>query len=172
MASSEAILTRNQGDLWDSGKVNADESIQMPYGGKPLSSGQVVWWKVRVWDNDAKPSAWSEPARWSMGLLAASDWKGNGSASMAEKGSRKSWPALSGLAPRTPLPERSIFRRTFEVSTDNPVSDALLFMVGSGPTTLTINGGDAQKSEGVKDPFSIGYHRFFAHGHQLAGRYA
>src|SRR5271157_2653004 len=26
VASSEALLTRNQGDLWDSGKVNADGS--------------------------------------------------------------------------------------------------------------------------------------------------
>ena len=56
VASSEALLMRNQGDLWDSGKVNADRSIQIPYGGKPLSSGELVWWKVQVWDNDAKPS--------------------------------------------------------------------------------------------------------------------
>ncbi len=75
VASSEALLMRHQGDLWDSGKVNADRSTQVPYGGKPLSSGEVVWWKVRVWDNDANASPWSESARWSMGLLAESDWK-------------------------------------------------------------------------------------------------
>ena len=72
-ASSEALLLRNQGDLWDTGKVSADQSIQLPYGGKPLSSGELVWWKVQVWDNDSKPSAWSVPAHWSMGLLAATD---------------------------------------------------------------------------------------------------
>ena len=35
-----------------------------------------AWWKVRIWDQNGQASPWSEPARWSMGLLEASDWKG------------------------------------------------------------------------------------------------
>lgn len=33
------------------------------------------WWKVRVWDNEDAPSAWSETARFSMGLLEKEDWQ-------------------------------------------------------------------------------------------------
>ena len=50
VASSDALLLRNQGDLWDSGKVNSDKSIQVSYAGKQLISGQPVCWKVQVWD--------------------------------------------------------------------------------------------------------------------------
>ena len=76
VASSEEGLRYDRGDLWDTGRVESDKSIQVPYEGKPLASGRMVWWKVRVWDNNGKPSAWSELAFWSMGLLKAEDWKG------------------------------------------------------------------------------------------------
>jgi alpha-L-rhamnosidase len=155
VANSEALLIRNQGDLWDSGKVSSDRSIQLPYGGKPLSSGDVVWWKVRVWDNDAKPSAWSDPALWSMGLLAASDWKGkwiglDGGEGKSQELAGAQWIGAGNSASGT-----IYLRRTFESSQNNPVSDALLFMVGSGATTLTVNGERPEKSEGIKDPLSM-----------------
>src|ERR1017187_5331204 len=55
-ASSQTVLQRNEGDLWDTGKVTGDTSIQIAYEGKPLSSGKLVWWKVQVWDNDRNAS--------------------------------------------------------------------------------------------------------------------
>ena len=75
VASSPEALTRDQGDRWDSGKVFSDQSLCVDYAGRPLTSGQQCFWKVRIWDRDGKPSAWSPPARWAMGLLAADDWK-------------------------------------------------------------------------------------------------
>ncbi|SFS90302.1 alpha-L-rhamnosidase [Halostagnicola kamekurae] len=32
-------------------------------------------WAIRVWDESGEPSAWSEPARWEMGLLEPADWE-------------------------------------------------------------------------------------------------
>lgn len=75
VASSLEALTSNQGDLWDSGIVRSGESLHIPYGGRPLRSGQRVWWKVRVWDAQNRPSAWSTPAFWEMGLLKPEDWQ-------------------------------------------------------------------------------------------------
>ena len=75
VASSRQKLAADQGDLWDSGKVLSDESIQIEYGGKSLASGVDCFWKVRSWDAADKPSAWSEPARWTMGLLKPEDWQ-------------------------------------------------------------------------------------------------
>jgi hypothetical protein len=73
-ASSPELLARNNGDLWDSGKVASNETIQIPYAGRPLKSSQPVFWKVRVWDANGNRSAWSCPAAWTMGILKPSDW--------------------------------------------------------------------------------------------------
>jgi alpha-L-rhamnosidase len=74
VASSLDRLKVDAGDLWDSGKVLSDETAQITYQGKPLTSHQTCYWKIRAWDRDGKPSAWSHPASWSMGLLSPADW--------------------------------------------------------------------------------------------------
>jgi len=76
VASSREFLAQDRGDLWDSGKVAGDQTTFIRYAGKKLTSSQTVFWKVRSWDRDGKPSAWSEPASWTMGLLDQADWKG------------------------------------------------------------------------------------------------
>jgi alpha-L-rhamnosidase len=76
VASSPELLKRDQGDLWDSGKVASDETAQIAYSGSPLASRESCFWKVRIWDRDGHPSHWSEPASWSMGLLQPADWSG------------------------------------------------------------------------------------------------
>ena len=75
VASSAEYLAEDKGDLWDTGKTNSDQSIQVAYGGKPLQSGSKYFWKARIWDVDGKPSQWSNPAFWAMGLLSGNDWK-------------------------------------------------------------------------------------------------
>ncbi len=75
VASSPETLAKNQGDLWDSGKVASSETTFIPYAGAPLVSRESCYWKVRVWDSLGKASAWSEPARWEMGLLKPEDWQ-------------------------------------------------------------------------------------------------
>ena len=73
VASSPEKLAMEQGDLWDSGKVLSDQTIQVEYAGKPLASRQFCFWKVQVWNRDGQASAWSTPMRWSMGLLQPAD---------------------------------------------------------------------------------------------------
>ncbi len=75
VATAPDTLGKDQGDLWDSGKVASADSAHVVYAGKPLVSRIACFWKVRVWDRDGNPSAWSEPARWSMGLLTPQDWQ-------------------------------------------------------------------------------------------------
>jgi alpha-L-rhamnosidase len=74
VASTPELLASDKGDLWDSGKLDSDQSIQVAYAGKPLESAQQCFWKVCVWDQDGKPLEWSKPAFWSMGLLKPEDW--------------------------------------------------------------------------------------------------
>ena len=74
VAGDVETLGRDQGDLWDSGRVESDETTAVVYAGKAIPSHQPCYWKVRVWDKDGRPSAWSKPALWTMGLLEPSDW--------------------------------------------------------------------------------------------------
>ena len=74
VASTESKLSPGKADLWNSGQVISDQSVQVPYAGKPLTSHTECFWRVGVWDRSGKVS-WSEPARWTMGLLDPADWK-------------------------------------------------------------------------------------------------
>ena len=60
--------------MWDSGKVESDRSIAIPYGGTALESGKTYRWRVRVWDGAGASSPWSEYALWTMGKLLPGDW--------------------------------------------------------------------------------------------------
>ncbi len=74
VASSQENLAKNDGDLWDSGKKKSDQSRHIEYKGKLLQSRTECFWRVMIWDKDGKPSSWSGPAYWSMGLLEKEDW--------------------------------------------------------------------------------------------------
>ena len=47
--TDDLIAGRNL--LWDTNKIEFDQSIHVAYQGPPLSSRQRLWWQVRVWDN-------------------------------------------------------------------------------------------------------------------------
>ncbi len=75
VATSAKKLADQTPDLWDSGRVDSDQTCQVVYAGKPLQSNQECYWCVRVWNKDNEPSRWSEPARWCMGLLSPQAWQ-------------------------------------------------------------------------------------------------
>jgi len=74
-ATSKAQLLDGRADLWDSKKVESNRSNQVAYEGKPLRSGQDVYWKVRLWNAQRRPGPWSLISRFSTGLLGTDDWK-------------------------------------------------------------------------------------------------
>jgi alpha-L-rhamnosidase len=75
VASTPEKLAADEGDLWDSGRVEGDQSTQVVYAGKPLASRMQCHWKVRLWDADGEATAPSKPALWTMGLLQPADVK-------------------------------------------------------------------------------------------------
>jgi alpha-L-rhamnosidase len=138
-ASSLKRLDQDQGDFWDSGKVNSDQSLQVEYAGKPLGSEQCCYWKVRVWDKDGGSSPWSQARFWTMGLLAESDWKAK-------------WIGLNGGdqgggSEHRRLPARHL-RREFRV--EKKIAQATAYVCGLGFFELYLNGHKV--SDHVMDP--------------------
>ncbi len=74
VASSPEVLGKDTGDLWDSGVVKSSAMNHIEYAGAALTSRRECHWKVLVWNADGREGAWSESAKWEMGLLEASDW--------------------------------------------------------------------------------------------------
>lgn len=77
VASSLSNLEDDNADVWNSGKVNSNQSVNVTYKGADLESSKQYFWKVKVWDTNGESSQWSNPAKFSMGLLKPSDWKGD-----------------------------------------------------------------------------------------------
>jgi len=75
VAASPQLLREASNLLWDSGRVDSDQSILVPYGGPTVVSRGCYFWRVRLWDETGEAGPWSESARWEMGLLVPSDWQ-------------------------------------------------------------------------------------------------
>lgn len=129
VASSAAKLAANQGDLWTSGKVSSGESIMIPYQGKALKSGTACFWKVKVYTNNGD-SNWSQPARWSMGLLLPGDWKAKWIG--WEKGF--AWDSVSKFSRLS----ARYYRKEFSAA--NQVKRATAYISGLGHYELFVNG--------------------------------
>ncbi len=139
VASTSKILARDEGDLWDSGKFRGDSTTLIPYAGTPLATDQTVFWKVRVWDDRKRASAWSAPATWTMGVLSPSDWQAR-------------WiGAQPSLADETST-ATTLLRREFPVRPG--LVRALIHVTGVGHYDLSVNGakvGDQLLSPGWTD---------------------
>lgn len=68
--SSYQIIVTTADDLnqivWDSSRVESDNSSVVEYGGEPLRPGEHYIWKVRFWDHRNMMSEYSEPQRFKM----------------------------------------------------------------------------------------------------------
>ena len=127
VASSEVGLQVDEGDLWGSGRVESDQSLNIVYAGRDLTSAQRCWWKVRVWDEAGTASDWSKPAFWEMGLLKPGDWQ------------PARWiRAPDALNPSVEPVPAPLLRTAFMI--DKPVARARLYGTGLGFHELYLNG--------------------------------
>ncbi len=131
VASSTDLLAGDEGDLWDSGKQEGDQSLLVPYAGKQLVSGQVCYWKVKVWDKDGNASSWSETGTFSMGLLDPGDWLAKWI------GTEHIFPGEDTAGQFTKVAARYL-RKEFDVT--GTVKRAVAYISGLGLNELHING--------------------------------
>ena len=134
VASSPDLLAEGTADRWDSGRVDSDSSVLVPYGGARLRSRHRCWWRVHVWDENGIESV-SEPAYWEMGLLHPSDWKAQ-------------W--IAGDTPKKhhDVAASPMFRKAFPVK--KKIASARAYVCGLGYHEFYLNG--QKVSEAVLHP--------------------
>ena len=125
VAESPAALADGENLVWDSGKVNTDQSAHHAYDGPELEARTRYYWRVRVWDGDGRPSGWSDATWWETGLLGPDDW----TAQWIEPGWTKD--------ASEPLPSPML--RT-EFSVEGEVADARLYVTSHGLYEMHLNG--------------------------------
>lgn len=142
-ASSSPNLTDGRADLWDSGKVNSDQSLLVPWLGKALGSRAQAYWQVRVWDKDDKPTVWSEPTSFELGLLnPGTDWKARWITAdlprydVEQEALAKSFWINAGSVAN----QSAAVRLTFSLPSHTAVRHASINAAGDGLLTLYING--------------------------------
>ncbi|MDL2212958.1 glycoside hydrolase family 78 protein [Bacteroides sp. OttesenSCG-928-E20] len=132
VASTSQLLQTNKGDVWDSGEVASNQSVNVLYKGTPLQSGKEYFWKLCVADESGQWTEWSKPAFWSMGLLHQSDWKAQ-------------WIGSPQAIGQKVLPEPAYntqsdpwFRKSFSLS--GKPGHAVIYVASVGYHELYVNG--------------------------------
>lgn len=126
--------------VWDSGKVESDNSQRISYGGLKLKSMERIYWRVKVWTNKEE-SDFSKPAFFEMGLLHTSDWKAKWIEPESDIDADKYKPA-------------SYIRKEFMVK--NGLVSARAYMTAKGLYSFYIN-----ESEGTDKLFTPGFTSYY-----------
>lgn len=143
VASAPEKLDQKAPDLGDSGKVASDATVNVPYEGPALRSGQTAYWRVQTWDADEAPGEDSETACWEMGLLSRQDWR------------TAQWIGAGLTGDRHTSAPCPYLRRSFTL--DGTVSSARLYITALGLYEATLNGKPV--SDSVFSPGWTGYRR-------------
>ncbi len=146
VASSLNKLNENDADVWNSKKVQSNQSQLIEYAGEKLKSTTNYYWKVKVWTSKGE-SGWSEPAQWSMGLISYKDW-------------RARW---IGFDRAFPWDDDSFHSRLSarylrkEIELNEEIQDAKVYIIGLGLYEFELNG--KKVGESVLAPSPTDYHK-------------
>jgi alpha-L-rhamnosidase len=137
-ARSRADLNKEKAWTWNSQKVEGSMQSFYPTPNDWEADRGETWWRVRVWGENGRVGAWSQPS------VAATPF---GEDSLFEQAL---WIGRTTETAPTPAP---LFRKTFEI--DGKVRSATALICGIGYHELHLNG--AKVGDHVLDP---GYTRY------------
>ena len=144
ISDDSKLLNQNEGNIWNSGKINSGQSIGILIDSLQLKSGTHYFWKVKVWDKSGIESDWSDKSAFVTALFDSSDWDGAKWISLEEMDSSlrlvpgvQTWQNnTKNIAIRRPI--LPLFRKEFEAS--KSIESAYLFICGLGQYEAHING--------------------------------
>ena len=144
VASNSALLSVGKPDVWDSGRVESDQSAGVSYAGPALAAEKRYFWRVKVWDKDGKAYPASDASWWETGLLDAKEWRAKWIGGEEHKHQRvreadAAWvtnPKVENFQASGDTHHQ--LRFAFEVS--KPVKIADLFVTGENTAAAWLNG--------------------------------
>ena len=130
-------VNNESGNIWDSGKVTSDATVNIEYNGQPLQSNKKYFWRVKVWSN-SDDAIWSESASFHTSILKEDKWEAK-------------WiTAKEKIEDASPL-----FRKEFSI--DKKVKNAYAFVTACGFYEMYING--QKVGDHVLDPAITDYRK-------------
>ncbi len=143
----QIIVCDDLGEVWNTGKVDSDQQLWIPYAGKPLQSNTACTWKVKVWTTVGE-SKWSSDEHFSIGLLHEGKWSGY-------------WIGLERLMPgeergfHTRMAARYL-RKEFQLK-NKTLKRATAYVAGIGLHEFYVNG--QRMGDGVLQPVPSDYRK-------------
>lgn len=147
-----AAVLEGRATHWDSGKVEGDETVLIPYAGARMKSDEILHWSVQVWDEAGLASDFAAPATFYTGLMDEADWK-------ADWIARAFFPPGGRMPPEdtpydNPYSARPADYHRREFSLTKPVRRATIYATALGLYELRLNGevvGDQVLAPGWTD---------------------
>jgi alpha-L-rhamnosidase len=146
VASHAELLKAGKSDVWDSGRIESGQSLNVLYAGPAITPSTRYFWQVKLWDATGKSYAASEINWWETGLLKQDAWSARwiGYETVEEDAVRRA-PAAWITSPDAKAPdpdkakEQNVEYRQ-KVTLAKAVRRATLYATGQDTVAAWING--------------------------------
>ena len=155
------LLTKETADIWDSGKINSNETIQHELTESVLKSNQKYFWKVLVWDGNNREFT-SPVASFETALLNENEWQAEWIGGEADSQVLPEKGFISDKNEQYNLPDTVIHNGNSlllrkEIQLQKHIKSARVFVTGLGFYEFYVNG--RRVGENVLSPAKTPYHK-------------
>lgn len=179
VATRTELLSDGKADVWDSGKVDSGQSLNVKYAGPALKASTRYFWRVEVWGNDGNEYPASAAESWESGLLNQGAWRGDwiGWETQEEAAVRKApakWIANPDVVPGTAKKNSEqilAYRTSFNI--ERPVERAILFATGEDSVSAWVNSEPVMRAAAYPAYHQLPWQKFVrtdVTGHVAQGR--
>ncbi len=153
IASSEQNLRDGKADVWDSGRVNSPQSLNVRYDGPTLAPSTRYYWQVKVWDAAGNAYPASEPSWWETALLKPEQWQAKWIAyetteEDAVRHASAAWIANpDAKEAKTAMHGEQHFAYRDTVNLNKPVQSAALYATAEDTISAWVNGTEVLKAD-------------------------
>ncbi len=74
VSDNEKAILAGKGGMWETGKINSDQNVNIVYTGKELIPFTKYYWGLKIYDETGQASSWSKPAWFETAMLSLNDW--------------------------------------------------------------------------------------------------
>ena len=145
VASRPDLLEDGKADVWDSGKVESAQSLNVKYAGPAVKVSTRYVWRVELWGENGNEYPASATEWWETGLLNEGAWRGEwiGWETPEEAAVRKApaaWIANPDVVPgKAKKNSEQIYAYRTSFSIERPVEHAVLFATAEDTVWTWVN---------------------------------